>query len=78
MSVETLPGNLCFGLFNDPLWIEFDDSNAVHRTSELGAPSHERIVLHFAPSFFMAYSREEQELLLSPFASAGCSNFLFH
>ncbi|WP_426452540.1 helix-turn-helix domain-containing protein [Paenibacillus sp. S-38] len=43
------------------------DSHAVHKTSERSEPDHERIVLHFAPSFFTGYPQEEKELLLSPF-----------
>ncbi|AFH61384.1 helix-turn-helix domain-containing protein [Paenibacillus caseinilyticus] len=43
------------------------DSYAVHKTSERSEPDHERIVLHFAPSFFGGFPREEKELLLSPF-----------
>lgn len=44
------------------------DSNVVHKTSELGAPDHERIVLYFAPPFFEAYPPEERDLLLTPFS----------
>lgn len=44
------------------------DSNAVHKTSDLGIPNHERIVLYFAPSYFDGYSPEERELLLAPFS----------
>lgn len=43
------------------------DSNAVHKTSDLGVPNHERIVLYFTPSYFEGYSLEDRELLLAPF-----------
>lgn len=46
------------------------DSNAVHKTSERSEPNHERIVLHFAQSFFKEYSQEDRDLLLAPFAEA--------
>nr|WP_150269050.1 AraC family transcriptional regulator [Paenibacillus tepidiphilus] len=44
------------------------DSDAVHKTSDLGIPGHERVVLYFSPSFFEAYGPDERELLLSSFA----------
>jgi AraC-like DNA-binding protein len=44
------------------------DSGAVHKTSDLGVPNHERVVLYFAPSYFDGYSPEERELLLAPFS----------
>ncbi|CAM3230092.1 AraC family transcriptional regulator [Paenibacillus lupini] len=43
------------------------NSNFVHRTSELSQPNHERVVLHFDLPFFDGLSREETELLQSPF-----------
>jgi AraC-like DNA-binding protein len=46
------------------------DSYTVHITSELGEPDHERIVFHFAPSFFTDFTQEDKELLLTPFAHA--------
>lgn len=45
----------------------FIDSHAVHKTSDSGAPHHERIVLYFAPSYFDELTTEERALLLSPF-----------
>lgn len=45
------------------------DSYAIHKTSDLSEPNHERIVLHFAPSFFSGYSQKDKELLLTPFAN---------
>lgn len=45
----------------------FIDSHAVHKTSDSGAPHHERIVLYFAPSYFDELTTEERDLLLSPF-----------
>lgn len=45
----------------------FIESNAVHKTSDSGAPNHERIVLYFAPSYFDDLPAEERDLLLSPF-----------
>ncbi|WP_438446083.1 helix-turn-helix domain-containing protein [Gorillibacterium sp. sgz5001074] len=44
------------------------DSAAVHKTSDMGVPNHERIVFYFEPSYFEAYAPEERELLLSPFS----------
>ncbi|CAM4226528.1 AraC family transcriptional regulator [Paenibacillus alkaliterrae] len=44
------------------------DSNAVHKTSELSEPNHERVVLHFAQSYFAELSPEDTDLLLTPFA----------
>jgi len=44
------------------------DSNAVHKTSDLGVANHERAVLYFTPSYFEEYSPEERELLLAPFS----------
>ena len=44
------------------------DSNAVHKTSDLNIPNHERVVLYFSPSYFEGYSPEESELLLAPFS----------
>lgn len=46
------------------------DSNAVHKTSELSEPNHEKVVLHFAPSYLEGLSAEDTELLLAPFADA--------
>ncbi|KAI7259545.1 hypothetical protein KC345_g10285 [Hortaea werneckii] len=43
-------------------------SNALHKTSELGKPNHERIVVYYSPSFFDRFTPEEQVLLLTPFA----------
>jgi hypothetical protein len=43
------------------------NSNDLHKTSQLGEPSHERIVLYFAPSFFEGFPQEEKSLLLAPF-----------
>ncbi|WP_232436909.1 helix-turn-helix transcriptional regulator [Paenibacillus senegalimassiliensis] len=45
----------------------FIDSHAVHKTSDSGAPHHERIVLYFSPSYFDDLTTEERDLLLSPF-----------
>ncbi|MDD9269247.1 AraC family transcriptional regulator [Paenibacillus sp. GCM10023248] len=44
------------------------DSNALHKTSDLREPNHERIVLYYSPSFFAGYQSAEKELLLAPFA----------
>ncbi|MDQ1912553.1 AraC family transcriptional regulator [Paenibacillus sp. GD4] len=44
------------------------DSYALHRTSEISEPNHERIVFHFNPSFFNGYPQEDKELLLAPFS----------
>lgn len=41
--------------------------DVLHKTSDTGIPNHERIVLYYNESFFRHYSREEAELLLSPF-----------
>jgi AraC-like DNA-binding protein len=46
------------------------DSNAVHKTSELNEPNHERVVLHFAQPFFDGLTPEETALLLASFQEA--------
>ncbi len=46
------------------------DSNAVHKTSELNEPNHEKVVLHFAQPFFSGLSSEETQLLVAPFSEA--------
>ncbi|NOU62860.1 helix-turn-helix domain-containing protein [Paenibacillus sp. LMG 31461] len=43
------------------------DSNAIHKTSDMLAPNHERIVLNFAPMFFNEFTQTEKELLISPY-----------
>ncbi|MDO3411855.1 AraC family transcriptional regulator [Saccharibacillus sp. CPCC 101409] len=43
------------------------DSNAVHKTSDLGIPDHERVVFYFEPRYFDEYTESERELLLAPF-----------
>lgn len=43
-------------------------SNEVHKTSDTGVPNHERVVLYYDASYFRQFSREEAELLLSPFS----------
>ncbi|MEF2967155.1 AraC family transcriptional regulator [Paenibacillus sp. M1] len=43
------------------------ESNAVHKTSDMGVPNHERVVLYFTPAYFDGYSAQDRELLLAPF-----------
>jgi AraC-like DNA-binding protein len=43
-------------------------SDEVHKTSDNGAPYHERIVLYYQPRYFEALPGEDRELLLSVFA----------
>jgi AraC-like DNA-binding protein len=43
------------------------DSDDVHKTSDIGVPNHERVVLYFEPSFFAGFTAAERELLLAPF-----------
>lgn len=44
------------------------DTNAVHKTSELSVPNHERIVLYFEPAYFDGFTPEERDFLLAPFS----------
>ncbi|MFC5649595.1 helix-turn-helix domain-containing protein [Paenibacillus solisilvae] len=41
--------------------------NELHKTSDTGIPNHERIVLYYDERYFGQFSKEEAELLLSPF-----------
>lgn len=44
------------------------DSNVLHKTSDLGGPGHERLLLYYTPAFFEGFRPEEKQLLLTPFA----------
>lgn len=43
------------------------NSTILHKTSELGKPNHERIVVYYSPSFFDEFAPEEKLLLQTPF-----------
>ncbi|MFC0214620.1 helix-turn-helix domain-containing protein [Paenibacillus chartarius] len=43
------------------------ESNVVHKTSELSRPNHERVVVHYSPSFFDGFAPEDKRLLQLPF-----------